>query len=514
MKTFYYFVCLCAFSLSAGYAGTVDVTPTSSTREAIPVPGSNTDQLVLHSDSFGNYTVGGGNTATYQSLKAVAGSGDNETPANANFATGTLVIDANAQSGTVTGMSADTFSMNYFNLIVQNTAEDNTATVNIDINKLNVLSESILVTQTQTFSFVGVNAVLNTSNATISNGFEGPQGENTSTLSVDADSKLTWNGNGTFNKYGKLDLKGSMYLNTGKITFNEGSELLADSGASFHMSGVSSIAVAEGATLDFSRGATFKADPGSTFHLYGTMVYTKAITFTKLYTWGTFKQTAGGVTFTRPTEFNDGSNWTVFSRIYLMGNNMSDLTFANVTINDGATLTITKDPENYWTPAAVVFQGNNNLVLNKANAIKDSDGNDVALVTYGETTNNNMTINADQSFTNIHLNYANLDIVMADGVKLTLTGDGNGTTLAFSGDTTLRIYNFAEDTIYVGTSSSTSDLIAQHVELYDANGLLLNTPFVAEDGYISAVPEPAEVAALFGALALAFAAARRRRGIK
>ena len=244
MKTFYYFVCLCAFSLSAGYAGTVDVTSTSSTREAIPVPGSNTDQLVLHSDSFDIYTVGEGNTATYQSLKAVAGSGDNETPANANFATGTLVIDANAQSGTVTGMSAETFSMNHFNLIVQNTAEDNTATVNIDINKLNVLSTSTLVTQTQTFSFVGVNAVLNTSNATISNGFEGPQGENTSTLSVDADSKLTWNGNGTFNKYGKLDLKGSMYLNTGKITFNEGSELLADSGASFHISGISSIAVA------------------------------------------------------------------------------------------------------------------------------------------------------------------------------------------------------------------------------------------------------------------------------
>lgn len=101
---------------------TVDVTPTSSSRATVPSPGSNADQLVLHSDSFSSYAVGGGLTATYQSMNVVKGSGETQTLGNANFALGTLVIDANTASGDFEAINIGTLDMNYFDFKVTNTA--------------------------------------------------------------------------------------------------------------------------------------------------------------------------------------------------------------------------------------------------------------------------------------------------------------------------------------------------------------------------------------------------------
>ena len=87
--------------------------------------------------------------------------------------------------------------------------------------------------------------------------------------------------------------------------------------------------------------------------------------------------------------------------------------------------------------------------------------------------------------------------------------EGEGRTVSIVKDGELRIYNFRENSIYVGTNSETISELAK-ARFYDSEKNLLNVR-VNESGWLTAVPEPAEWAAIFGAIALGLAVYRRRK---
>lgn len=495
---------------------TVDVTPTSSSRATVPNPGSNADQLVLHSDSFSSYAVGAGLTATYQSMNVVKGSGETQTLGNANFALGTLVIDANTASGDFEAINIGTLDMNYFDFKVTNTAAENTANVVLNFTNLNIRSYSSPAQQKQNFSFDNVRATVNAGQTNLSNGYLGADKPNTSTISVNSTANVTWKGTFNAEKYAQLNINGTFIANSGSHTFKDGSVVTVGSTGTYWLNATTSaLTIQSGATFDFSSGGTFTQDPGSTFNMNGTMTYAKAVTFLKMTTAGTFTQSANntsyGVTLTRPTDFNSGANWTAHYRFTLYGGGSSDALLANVNINDGASITITKMASQPTAPSALIMRGNASLTVNAENAFNDGEGGNVALVTYNGTSNNKVTLNASQKFHWIFANSSDLDIIMADGVTLQLTSGAHA--IQIGGNAMIKIYNFAEDSIYVGTDSGVANLVTSNVKLFDASSIELGTAYVNGSGFITLipVPEPAEWAAIFGAIALGFALYRRRK---
>ena len=87
-----------------------------------------------------------------------------------------------------------------------------------------------------------------------------------------------------------------------------------------------------------------------------------------------------------------------------------------------------------------------------------------------------------------------------------MTGDGN--TIEMADGVILSIYNFENDRIYIGENESTLKSLA-NIKAYDSEKNLLEISVV--NGWLSTVPEPSTYAAIFGAIALAFAAYRRRK---
>ena len=102
---------------------------------------------------------------------------------------------------------------------------------------------------------------------------------------------------------------------------------------------------------------------------------------------------------------------------------------------------------------------------------------------------------------------------MADGVLLELAADVTKWVISAEGDGEVRIYNFKEETIKVGGKESEVIVgIESYVKLYDGAGTLLGNATLS-NGWITlvAVPEPAEWAMIFGALALGLAMYRKRK---
>ena len=117
MKKILSIIPLIAFAAALNAAEVV-VTPTSSTRQSIVVPEhtSDADTLTLNSTNFGSYTVGSEVTTTYASVRAIKGEGSG----SANFAMGTLIIDADTEEANYTALSAASWTHNLFTLNFKN----------------------------------------------------------------------------------------------------------------------------------------------------------------------------------------------------------------------------------------------------------------------------------------------------------------------------------------------------------------------------------------------------------
>ena len=155
------------------------------------------------------------------------------------------------------------------------------------------------------------------------------------------------------------------------------------------------------------------------------------------------------------------------------------------------------------------------LVLNEENSLS-FDGRNGALVTLTGKENDILTskvyFNASQKIYNIYVApYSIIEIYLADNVDITLTAPDIN---PLNGNGDFKIYNFQEDSIYVGFDGALPSTAKDRVYLYDAENNFLGNAFVTDKGYLSllqTVPEPAEWAMLLGALALTLAIYRKRK---
>ena len=229
---------------------------------------------------------------------------------------------------------------------------------------------------------------------------------------------------------------------------------------------------------------------------------------------GKYVQTAGSTKFKRYAEINAGADWTVYEKVMLEGTIEKGATkddwLAKLTINEGSNFVIKNNENgNPGNAARILFYGANNLILNKENAIVDEKGEAVKLATVGGYAFNKMTINANQVFKTLFLGkQADLDIVLADGVKLTFESFNTSDKSSY-----LHIYNFQEDSVLLQYVSNV-ETIENQIKLYGATADdFLGFAKVNDAGFLTliTVPEPAEWAMIFGALALGLAVYRKRR---
>ena len=478
-------------------------------RTPITAPSSPSNALVLDPSTGTFYS--GINETTYKSVSSTGKVG---------MASGGLTIDANTTEDNFKAFDvAGDWSMNKSYLFITNNAENNTATVEINANRFVFTSGT---DQSQTMSIGEGKYTINTTGTSI---FSADQG--TATLEIFEGSNVTWAGaltmgkSSVFDLYGKADFnKGGLFVDkSAVVNIYEGAHLRKTSSGWFTVEG----------EVNIYNGGKFEPVTGGNLVLTGTLNTESAMTLTATTSTGTYNQTAGSTTMKRPVDIQSGS-WTVYEKLILEGSthptNLS-ATCAQLTIADGVTFVIKNNENgNAANEARLLFNGYNDLVLNKKNAIVDENGNAIKLATVAKTQkidgvntlvevlNNKMTVNADQTFRSLYIaSKSSLDIIMANDVVLEFT-DTNSFNVA-STDGFLRIFNFQENSIKFNVSStSVCDRIQTYIKLYGATDKdFLGFADYTEDGFLTliAVPEPAEWAMLLGAIALGLAIYRKRK---
>lgn len=215
-----------------------------------------------------------------------------------------------------------------------------------------------------------------------------------------------------------------------------------------------------------------------------------------------------GIRIKRSATFGGDAVWVIDERVDLQGNIVSgvsaDTTTAKLIIDGNAKLKIRGSDDRI---ARVIMWDMAKMYLKNENSITDLDGNAVKLVTAsGAKQLPELHLEAAQKFSMLSLS-SDLSIYLdSSAAKLELTGDE--TTIDMGTDVILSIYNFENDRIYIGENESTLKSLA-NIKAYDSENNLLNISVV--NGWLSTVPEPSTYAAIFGAIALAFAAYRRRK---
>ena len=139
--------------------------------------------------------------------------------------------------------------------------------------------------------------------------------------------------------------------------------------------------------------------------------------------------------------------------------------------------------------------------MKKANAITQNTTGFVAFTSKGDLANT-LEMSADQKFTEMSVEKT-LSVYLLDNALLEIEG-----ALTIADGQELKIFNFAEESVKVGFANQD---VLNNIEIYDANQNFIGKASLV-DGYLSvvAVPEPAEWAMIFGAIAFAFAIRRRK----
>jgi hypothetical protein len=501
---------LCTFAAALN-AAEVTVYGPASGRASVTTPAEHTsaaDTLILDSSGGDGYTADP--ATTYASVSVING----ENAGYARFAIGGLTIDANSSVANYNALSADKWDMNYFTLNFRNT-NASAASVNIDANTFNIWSAAAAPgVQYQYVNFK--DTYYNFNAATVNLGNTGASyAQNTSTMTIDEGATLKWKGTNFYIKQnGILNVNGSLIRNGGTFRLDQaGATMNINDGATFDGVSSTNLVMVAGATMNIGTDCNVNFVPGDNLTLNGTINSASNITFTLLTSAGTLTQTAGGIVFKRSSTMNSGANWTAYDKVTLAGTDDTDALMAKLIINDGATFTIANGLPR------VIFQGHNDLILNKANAILDQDTNPVQLVTITSSLNNNVHINADQTFDRVYVNGG--ENVLGSGYgDLSIYLDGNSvlrftyTTSFSSTNAYLKIFNFEEDSVYFNYKESVAAAVSDYVKLYsgDTEESFIGMGVLGTDGWLTAaIPEPSTYAALLGALALGLAAYRRRK---
>ena len=190
-------------------------------------------------------------------------------------------------------------------------------------------------------------------------------------------------------------------------------------------------------------------------------------------------------------------------------NNGSKLTIEST----AGTINLKKIKENtiqYY--GRILFGGGGELVLNKKDAfVTDNTLGLCQLTVVGGTNANTLRLNADNKFEQLYFQEVSiLNIVLGDGVKMNIDNIAGVATNA-----TIFIENFAEDRVFFNKNDWFADdkfdiSVSDGSKTYTKDQLKL---VAVEGGYgnyaLTVVPEPAEYAAIFGAIAIAFALKRK-----
>ena len=282
-------------------------------------------------------------------------------------------------------------------------------------------------------------------------------------------------------------------------------------------------------TLQIGTNSTLNVDGnlymegGSWFTLYGTANFnqtdpSRQMVFYSITGNGNLTQAEASVTdankgnvgikIKRSATLGSSAEWIVDERVDLEGNPVSgvdaDTTTAKLIITSNAKLKIRGSADRV---ARVIMWDMAKMYLKNENSITDLDGNAVKLVTAaGAKQLPELHLEAAQKFSMLSLS-SDLSIYLdSSAAKLELTGSEK--TIEMADGVILSIYNFENDRIYVGENESTLKSLA-NIKAYDSEKNLLEISVV--NGWLSTVPEPSTYAAIFGAIALAFAAYRRRK---
>ena len=282
-------------------------------------------------------------------------------------------------------------------------------------------------------------------------------------------------------------------------------------------------------TLQIGTNSTLNVDGnlymegGSWFPLYGTANFnqtdpSRQMVFYSITGNGNLTQAEASVTdankgnvgikIKRSATLGSSAEWIVDERVDLEGNPVSgvdaDTTTAKLIITSNAKLKIRGSADRV---ARVIMWDMAKMYLKNENSITDLDGNAVKLVTAaGAKQLPELHLEAAQKFSMLSLS-SDLSIYLdSSAAKLELTGSEK--TIEMADGVILSIYNFENDRIYVGENESTLKSLA-NIKAYDSEKNLLEISVV--NGWLSTVPEPSTYAAIFGAIALAFAGYRRRK---
>ena len=543
-KTLLYTFCLAAFAATAGaetYTVTAAADCSVSKRTTIDATKAAGNDLILDtslapepSDPSAGYKTGYynvvGSTPTITSVKAT----DGEAQGYANIRS-SLSIDANT-SEAVTAMDSRGFTQTLGTLTVTNSSADYKKTnmklvatdyFNVDNDTGGPSSQDALFTHYNgTLQAKSVNVGVNAGS-----GY-------TSKLTIAADSSLRWEGNdkmtigsknfgsGELNVNGTLDVGGSIVIDKkGSLNVAEGATLVmnnrglnifstnAQINGALNMSAGSGIYIATNSSLVMGENATFSSS-GQLFNFnnHGSFVYNHVNTSEK------------HLMLRKTNALYAGSTTTVVGRIDMAGYDAGSYGIQKSTleIQNGATMTI-KNADSSKRDAKYMLWGNTQTDLRQEDAIKDENGKGVRLASCRNFNGSGNVVNiyAKQTFKDLFLNPSelgnSLEInLMNDTAKLIF--DSEGTTINISNGTSLKITGFADNKVNIGTTAASynnlvSALKDGRLEIYDTSDkqVLADVVGIDSNGWLTTVPEPAEWAAIFGAIALGLAVYRRRK---
>ena len=544
-KTLLYTFCLAAFAATAGaetYTVTAAADCSVGKRTNIDATKAAGNDLILDtslapapSDPSAGYKTGyynvNGTTPSVTSVKAT----DGEAQGYANIRS-SLTIGANT-SAAATAMDTKGFTQTLGTLTVTNSSADYKNTnmklvatdyFNVDNDATGPSSQDALFTHySGSLAAKRVNVGVNAGR------------DYTSKLTIAADSRLRWDGtamtigskssgSGELNVNGTLDVGGSIYIDKqGSLNVAEGATLVmnnrglniystnAQINGALSMSAGSGISIDVNAALVMGENATFSSS-GQLFNFNnkGSFVYNHVNTNEK------------GLMLRKTNALYAGSTTTVVGRIDMAGYDAGSwgIQKSTLEIQNGATMTI-KNADASARDAKYMLWGNTQTDLRQEDAIKDENGKGVRLASCSNFNGNGNVVNiyAKQTFKDVFLNVSAegnlLEInLMNDTAKLIF--DSEGTTINISSGTTLKIKGFADNRVNIGTTAASyNNLLAAlkdgRLEIYDTSDkqLLADVIGIDSNGWLTmtAVPEPAEWAAIFGAIALGLALYRRRK---
>ena len=438
--------------------------------------------------------------------------------ASYNPSTG-ITVDANSATD-ATAVSAASWKQNFMTVVLTNSSNDyKKANITVDFGS-NLTLTGANTDQTQVLSFKHFNGTVRAKNTYLSNSGS----TNTTTLSISKDSSVIWDG-------GRLETGSA---NKSLIQVDGNLALKATSNTVFYVKGGEFI-IGENGTLK-SYNNTLNIDNNATAHIYGTLemgggstlsLYgktylhdttpAKQFTVYKLNAKSEFVQATAasnnGVRFKRASNIETGASWTVDGIVDVfgekIGSNELSVTRAVLNVNSGANFIVKREATN----ARIRLWGNSELNIWQENAFTDENGKGIRLATakdvyseYGSLVN----LYATQTFQDLYVTSgSNIEIYLFDLAQLILEGEGQ--TLWNNTEEGLKVYNFRENAVYVGTNAANASGIA-NAKFYDADGNLISNVRIGENGWLTAaIPEPAEWAAIFGAIALGFAVCRRRK---